>query len=345
MELELRRAERRFASPLRTAFGTLEARAVVEVRVRAADGAEGVGEAAPLEPYDGVALNDVEAALEACRDALRATDDGDREALLGACEALRPPPQALAAVDLALWDLAGRRAGLPVAALLAAAPAAVVAVNATIGAVGPVEAAAGAAAARAAGFECVKVKVGSGDDLGRVAAVREVLGPRAAIRLDANGAWEVPAAERALRELSISGIELCEEPVHGAAAFAALRERLDGLVPLAMDETAAEPGAVASGAAELVCLKIAACGGITGLGRAARAAREAGSEVYVASSLDGPAGIAAALHAAAALGELRPCGLATLGLFAGEEAALFPVVRGRIAVPEEPGLGVAAASG
>ena len=72
--------------------------------------------------------------------------------------------------------------------------------------------------------------------------------------------------------------------------------------------------------------------------RDAQAARAAGAAVYLASTFDGPLGIAAGLHAAAALrasGELLPCGLATLGAFAG--AAAEPV-RGTLAVPPGPGL-------
>ena len=82
----------------------------------------------------------------------------------------------------------------------------------------------------------------------------------------------------------------------------AVREALDGRVAIAMDETAEEAGAVSSGAADAVCLKVARCGGISGALEAARAARAAGSDVYLASTFDGPAGIAAALHVAAALG-------------------------------------------
>jgi len=117
------------------------------------------------------------------------------------------------------------------------------------------------------------------------------------------------------------------------------REQLDGAVPIAMDETARDPGAVGSGACDFVCLKIAACGGITGLWDAARSARAAGSRVYVASTYDGPVGIAAGLQAAAALGELPSCGLATLALFADVENP-FPVREGRIAMPSTPGLGI-----
>jgi L-alanine-DL-glutamate epimerase-like enolase superfamily enzyme len=328
-------------SPLVTAWGTLRVRELLAVRLDFAPGDFGVGEAAPLEPYDGVSLGAVRAALDAYAEVLReAGPDADHAALLGACAAERDLPQALAAVDLALWDRAGRRAGRPVAALLADAPAAAVAVNATIGAEDRAGAAAQAAAAAAAGFGCVKVKVGVGDDAGRVAAVRAAVGPDVAIRVDANGAWSTPREALAnLRALAPVDIEYAEEPIGGVDALRAVRAESE--VPIAMDETAAEPGAVASGAADAVCLKVARCGGITGLLRDARAARAAGSAVYVASSFDGPVGIAAGLHAAAALGALPWCGLATLGAFDGFE----PVREGSMGVPPGPGLGVAALGG
>ena len=129
------------------------------------------------------------------------------------------------------------------------------------------------------------------------------------------------------------GIELAEEPVRGVEALRAVRERSP--VPVAMDETDA-PG---SGACELVCLKLSRSGGISGLLEAAAAARAAGSEVYLASTFDGPAGIAGALHAAAALGIARPCGLATLALFA-DAADPFRPAPGSSRCPRAPGLGV-----
>jgi L-alanine-DL-glutamate epimerase-like enolase superfamily enzyme len=102
-----------------------------------------------------------------------------------------------------------------------------------------------------------------------------------------------------------------------------------------MDETAAEPDAAGSGAADAVCLKIARCGGISGLLVDAGAARAAGCAIYVASSFDGPLGIAAGVHAAAALGNVLRCGLATLGAFAGDDPRAAPLAArgGAIAVP------------
>jgi L-alanine-DL-glutamate epimerase-like enolase superfamily enzyme len=88
-----------------------------------------------------------------------------------------------------------------------------------------------------------------------------------------------------------------------------------------------------------VCLKVAASGGITGLLAEAKRARELRYEVYVASTLDGPLGIAAALHAAALLRPERHCGLATLGRFEPEVPPALVPVDGQMTVPAGPGLG------
>ena len=112
--------------------------------------------------------------------------------------------------------------------------------------------------------------------------------------------------------------------MHGLDAIEALS--LVSEVALAIDETTGEPGALERRRCTAVCLKLGRSGGITGLLDAARRARAAGYEVYLASTLDGPLGIAAALHAAVVIEPDRPCGLATLGLF--ESAPAAPVVRG-----------------
>src|SRR4051812_8120532 len=269
-------------------------------------------------------------ALERYAHAVRDLDGAPGATVLEACRAEADLPQALAAIDLALWDRAGRRAGRAVAGLLTDDPLVAVPVNATIGAEDRAGAAAAAARAAAAGFACVKVKVGLGDDGGRVAAVRAAAGPDMALRLDANGAWDVDEAVRMIDALAPAGLELVEEPVHGIEALRAVRERTP--VRIAMDETTAQAGALASGAADAVCLKISRAGGISSLLAQAALVRALGGEVYLASTLDGPLGIAAAVHCAAALKVALPCGLAAA---AGPQ----PDVRhGMLAVPTGPGL-------
>lgn len=339
-ELSVRSLHLRLRSPLRAAWGELFEREVVQVRVDFGGGDYGEGEAAPLEGYDGVSVGAVRSALDAYGAVLaRASPRSTHAELLAACAAERALPHALAAVDLALWDRAGRRTGFPVAQLIAAGAVRAVACNASVRESDRAGASAAAAAAAEAGFRCVKLKVGIGDDAGRVAAVRAAVGDALAIRVDANGAWEtVEEALANLRALAPAGIELCEEPLHGVEPMRALRAKSP--VPLAMDETARERGAPGAGAADAVCLKIGRCGGISGLLRDARAARAAGTKVYVASNFDGPLGIAAGVHAAAGLrasGPVAYCGLATLGAFEGFDGVLC-AEGGEVAVPSGPGL-------
>ena len=327
----------RLRAPFVSAWGSIRDRPLLLVRVEDSDGDVGLGEAAPLPDYHGVGVDDVLEALGACRDTLAGASPGTASAqALADWRRLAVLP-AVAAIDMALWDLESRRTGQPVWRRLGARAAEPLAVNYTIAASDRAGAAAEAAVARAAGFTCVKVKVGIGDDAGRLAAVRATLGPDVAIRLDANGAWSVHEAVAALRSLAPVGIELCEEPVRGLEPTRLVAAAVPE-VALALDETASAAGALEDRVCRAVCLKIAGCGGISGLLDAGRRARAVGYEVYLASTLDGPLGIAAALHAAATLRPDRACGLATLGLFADRDDPLGPRA-GRIEIPRGVGLG------
>jgi L-alanine-DL-glutamate epimerase-like enolase superfamily enzyme len=340
VKLDVRRRTLRLSRPLRTSYGELGERELLAVSVIDRSGVSGHGEAAPLSPYDGVSVERVERALARYAQVLASCGDAHPEQLLEACRAADDQPVALAAIDLALWDRAGRLQGKPVARLLSERPAGEVPVNTILPALDRAGVAEQAAAAAREGYECVKMKVGVGNDAARVAAARAAGGPRLALRLDANGAWSVAEAVRAIEALAPAGLELVEEPVHGLAAVREVRERVG--VRISIDETAAEPGALGAGVADAVCLKISRCGGISAVLAAAALVRAHGGEVYLASTMDGPLGIAAALHAAAALashGPLAHCGLATLALFEGLADPL-PVRSGRIALPLGPGLGV-----
>ncbi|HXC46577.1 MAG TPA: enolase C-terminal domain-like protein [Solirubrobacteraceae bacterium] len=340
MKMVVRRHALRLRQPLQSSYGAIAERELLIVALEDDDGAVGYGEAAPLEAYDGVSIARVQAALERYRPIVEDAGAMNGAQVVDACRRADDLPEAFAAIDMALWDRAGRRVGRPIASLLTDTPARAVAVNATLSADDRMGAALQAKDAVEQGFRCVKVKVGIGDDAGRVAAVRAAAGPHVALRVDANGAWDVEQAVRNVEALAPAGLELVEEPVHGLAGVREVRERVATRV--AIDETAAEHGALTAGVADAVCLKIARCGGISGLLAAAALVRASGAEVYVASTLDGPLGLSAGVHAAAALasrGPLAPCGLATLAMFEGVGYQLAPA-RGEIAVPAGAGLGV-----
>jgi len=332
MDVELERVTYRFRQPITTAYGTLSERDVLVLRLRDEDGHEGLGEAAPLAGYDDASIDHVRDDLLPAVSALQSADEASVDMAFRA-----ETPQARAAVDMAIRDLHARQAAEPVH--LADDRVESVLVNAAVIATDPSAAAREAVAAAQAGFRCVKLKVVGEGDASRVAAVRKAAGQEIAIRVDANGAWTVDQAVAILHAMAPSNLEFCEEPVHGVAAFAEVHRRLGGEVSIAMDETAVEPYALESAASDYVCLKVAAWG-LVPLLNAARAARQAGSQPYVSSTYDGPIGIAAGLHAAAALGpDIPACGLATLPLFENVDDP-FPAHDGRIEVPRGPGLGV-----
>ena len=218
-------------------------------------------------------------------------------------------------------------------------------VNATVPAVSAEEVA--GVLARFEGCTTAKVKVAErgqalADDVCRVAAVRDAMGPGARIRVDANGGWDVAQAGDALAALAAYGLEYAEQP---CAAVEELRELRIALarrgidVPVAADESirkAEDPLLVARReAADLIVVKVAPLGGVrAALGIVA----ECGLPAVVSSALDTSVGMAAGVALAAALPELPfACGLGTVALLEGDvtvhplvpEGGVLPV--GRVA--------------
>ena len=203
-------------------------------------------------------------------------------------------------------------------------------VNVTVPAVDPARA---HAIVTASGCRTAKVKVAepgqtAADDRARVEAVRDALGPGGAIRVDANGAWDVDAAAGRLRELDRAvGLEYAEQPCPSLDDLAALRRLID--VRIAVDEgvrRSADPRRVdLREAADVVVLKVQPLGGVRA---ALEVAGAHGLPCVVSSALESSVGIAAGVALAAALPDLPfACGLATVALFTDDvtSAPLLPV--------------------
>jgi o-succinylbenzoate synthase len=184
----------------------------------------------------------------------------------------------------------------------------------------------------ASGCRTAKVKVAEpgqspADDLARVEAVRDALGPAGAIRVDANAAWDVDTAVARIAELDRVGLEYVEQPCATLEELAALRRRID--VRIAADEVvrrSADPLRVdLREACDVVVLKVQPLGGVRA---ALRVAEAHGLPCVVSSALESSIGIAAGVALAAALPELPfACGLATVALFTDDvtSASLLPV--------------------
>lgn len=176
----------------------------------------------------------------------------------------------------------------------------------------------------ASGCRTAKVKVAEpgqtiSDDLDRVEAVRDALGPAGGIRVDANGAWDVPTAVDNLRMLGRFDLEYAEQPCRTTDELATLRRELvrrSISVAIAADESIRRSGdperVVALQAADVAVLKVQPLGGV----RACLAlAERLGLPVVVSSALDTSVGLRAGVALAAALPALPyACGLNTAAL-------------------------------
>ncbi|MEL4504960.1 o-succinylbenzoate synthase [Luteococcus sp. H138] len=185
--------------------------------------------------------------------------------------------------------------------------------------------------ARESGCATAKVKVAEpgqslADDLARVEAVRDALGPDGKIRIDANGGWDVETALTNLRQLGRFDLEYAEQPVLPTEDLARLRKTLArrGIaIPIAADESirrSGDPERVKQlEAADIAVLKVQPLGGVR---RCLQLADDLGLPVVVSSALETSIGIRMGIALAAALPDLPyACGLNTLRMFTDDLTA------------------------
>jgi o-succinylbenzoate synthase len=326
-----------FREPYVTAAGSLTRREMVLLRLRSEGGLVGLGEAVPLSLRGGATLTAVVAELER----LGERETLDEPSLREGVPALSAPARCAALT--ALLDLRGKRAAVEGGGNTEPTPP--VRCNATLTAGSPAAIVSSAESWAADGFTTFKLKLGAGDDVAHVRAVRETLGPRARIRVDANAAWDLETARRVLAEIEPYEIELAEQPVATIEEAADLASSTP--IPLAADESvecrADAERVAASGAFALTGIKLSKVGGPEEAMEIAEVL-----PAYVTSALDGPVGIAAALQVAQSLGDLGRTageslahGLATQRLFASTIAGVECRLEGDLLhLPEGPGLGI-----
>jgi o-succinylbenzoate synthase len=332
-----------FREPYVTVRGRLDRREMALLRLRDEEGLMGLGEAVPLSLRGGATLAQVVSELKE----LGEMESLDETVLRNGAGRLSAPARCAALT--ALMDLRGRRAAERSSFVAPSATrserAAPVRCNATLIAGEPAAVATDALRWAEDGFTTFKLKLGAGDDTGQVRAVREVVGPEARIRVDANGTWDMETAKRTLTELEPFDIELAEQPV------ATLEETVEVAgatsIPIAGDESvesrADAERALAMGACGLAGVKLSKVGGPE---EAIEIAEVLPS--YISSALDGPVGIAAAAQVAQTLQETTggegaglAHGLATQRLFASTIASAQCELRdGMLHPPKGPGLGV-----
>ena len=215
-------------------------------------------------------------------------------------------PFTKAALEMALWDILGKAAGLPVYQLLGGAVRGFVPLKWSISGVEPERAAEIAAWALQQGFRTMKVKVGIDpvQDIERVRAVRDTIGPDVRLGVDANGAWDVRTAVKMIRNFSEYGIYFAEQPVPpgDVNSLAAVRSRVD--VPILADESVYNLqdalSIVKAGAADAISIYVGKAGGIGPARKIAALAEGAMLGCTIGSNLELGIGSAAMAHLAMA---------------------------------------------
>lgn len=348
VEVRVETLEIPFREPLSSGTHRWESRRVGLITLRTDSGMEGLGEFAAPEPaaLGAPITSQLVAALEGVHLA-------DPVALEGALRHIDGWPfvgrAARSAVESALVDLLARAAGRSVAAWLVPTPRGDVAVNALVGIGAPDVAAAEARALVDDGYGCLKLKGGHEpvDALvGRIAAVRDAVGPHVALRIDFNGTLDSRAAEDVLEQLAPFAIDYVEQPIPptaGVAALAALRRH--SAIPIAADESLRDMGTaralLRAAAVDVLVVKPARVGGLRQARSIVELAAASGVAVTLSTLFETGVGIAGALHLAATIPADRAHGLATAGLLTADLLTRpLPISRGRMALPAGPGLGI-----
>lgn len=293
------------------------------------DGYAGRGEAAPTAYYGQNA-----AGVAASLKHIEVHDPWDIEGTLRRNAFL--PPSALAALDSALHDLAARRLGIPVWRLLGLARPEPVSAY-TLGIADPATTV--REARRLSGYPILKMKVGGRGNLETVRAVSEV--SDATLWVDANEAFTLEEALKAVPELREMGVAMVEQPVRASAGPGALKAVAEAAhpMPIIADESAlnARDAARLAGCVSGVNIKLAKCGGLRGALAMIHAARAHGMLVMLGCMVETSLGIAAATQISGLVDLVDLDGAMLLA----DDPFLGPgYEKGRILLSDNPGLGV-----
>jgi L-alanine-DL-glutamate epimerase-like enolase superfamily enzyme len=362
MSLRIRQIEARIVDhPVRSEgaiisfLGRHEASHYVTVAILDGDGRKGFGEAATAPIWSGESAETAKWMLDnfiAAR-IVGARFDHPAEALALLDRDLHGNGFAKAAVDIALWDLWARSRQVPVARLIAdREPLDEIPTRASIGTYPPEETVRLAVEFWEAGVRTLKFKTGKAglDDVARLRAVRERLGPEPIFTIDANGAYATAdQAVRAIEALLPYNLALVEQPTprDRIGLLAEVRRRIP--VPILADEAVFTPGhleeALDRDAFDVLSIYPGKNGGFTHSLAMARRVQAAGKSCAIGSNLETDLGQAAMACLAASLSvfpvDCYACDLmAALFYKASSVAPPLTFRDGRVQVPKGHGFGV-----
>jgi muconate cycloisomerase len=302
--------------PHKLAMHTMQNQTLVIIRIRCADGIEGIGESTTIGglSYGNESPDSIKTNIDKHFAPLLIGQDGANinAAMLRLERTIRGNTFAKSGIETALLDAQGKRLGLAVSELLGGRVRDALPVAWTL--------ASGDTAKDIAEAEKMlelrrhrifKLKIGAGEvdrDLAHVIAIKKALGDRASVRVDVNQAWDEAVAIRACRILGENAIDLIEQPISRNNRSGMVRLNASSPAPIMADESieCVEDAfnLAREGAASIFALKIAKNGGPRAVLRTAAIAEAAGIGLYGGTMLEGGIGTLASAHAFLTLNKL-----------------------------------------
>lgn len=308
--------------PITIALGTIEHSVSAVVEIETDEGIVGYGEGSPGILITGETLKGTTECIQLFEKQLLGVDPLDIEKIHSIMNSTAAKaPSAKTAIDIACYDLFGKKANLPVYKLLGGF-ASSVKTDMTIGMDTPEIMAEKSKQAIALGFDTLKIKVGTGfaSDTARIRTIREAVGSQIKLRLDANQGWQPKVAVNTINHLAQYDIELVEQPVaaHDIDGLAFVTSHVT--TPIMSDESCFNSKdalrLVKAHAVDFVNIKLMKCGGIHEALKINSICEAAGVECMIGCMVEETnIGVTAAAHLAAATKNITRADLdATFGL-------------------------------
>ncbi len=251
------------------------------------------------------------------------------------------------AFDMALYDIAAQRAGLPLHQFLGGCKNKTITTDYTVSVGEASKMAADALKIKAAGFPVIKVKIGKGgaNDVIRIRAIREAVGYEIPIRIDANQGWTFEEAIETLQALSPYKIQHCEEPLPRWDFMQLPALRAQSPIVIMSDESCADPHdlkrLIDLKACDRINIKLGKCGGILNALKMIRMAENAGMEIQIGAFLESRIAMTAFAHVALCSNNIVYFDFDTALMFSQDpvEGGIVYKEKGVIEVPDVPGIG------
>ena len=347
LSVEVYKADIPLVAPFRIALGETTVANNVLIKIHTDEGLHGVGEASPFTPIVGETQSTDLAAARDLAKLLIGKSPLDIENRLRELHSyLVHNPTVRSAFDMALYDLLGKAADLPLYSVLAGEKRTIF-TDRTVGIDTAEKMAEEALAFKERGFPAVKVKLGTTaeEDIERIQRIREAVGPDIPLRIDANQGWDCVSALHALKGMEEQGIQYCEQPV-AAWDFASLRKvSANTTIPIMADESLFDEHdafrLLSMEACDYLNIKLAKSGGIHTALKINAIAEAAGVSCMMGCMSETRLGLTAAAHVVSARPNIRFADLDSADMLSAD-----PVIGGltygdggTVILPDTPGHG------